>query len=152
MYVREEDVFNALYRQLKVYVCKHYITDLQNKQQIQEFNHQISELTKISERAWTNAMKYYEQYVRGESGKEDLRAALDTAHDAKSVLADVTEQKTAYDKEYSVFRKLLSASDKCIPISEIMDCIEKIIVDAGRRIVVKWSQAQTEFVESTGES
>ena len=152
MYVREEDVFNALYRQLKVYVSKHYITDLQNKQQIQEFNHQISELTKISERTWANAMKYYEQYVRGETDKEDLRAALDTAHDAKSALADVTEQKAAYDKEYSVFRKLLSASDKRIPISEIMDCIEKIIVDAGRRIVVQWRQAQTEFVESTGES
>ena len=34
MYVREEDIFNAIYRQLKVYVGEHYITDLQHKQQI----------------------------------------------------------------------------------------------------------------------
>lgn len=32
MYAREEDVFNAIYRQLKVYVSEHYITDLQYKQ------------------------------------------------------------------------------------------------------------------------
>lgn len=70
MYVREEDVFNAIYRQLKVYVSEHYITDLQNKQQVQKFNHQISELSQNSEKAWANAMKYYEQYVRGEPAKK----------------------------------------------------------------------------------
>ena len=138
MYAREEDIYNAIYRQLKIHVNEHYLTDLQYKQQIQKFNNQISELTQSSEKAWTNAMKYYEQYVQGETGKEDLRAALDTAHDAKSVLAEVTKQRVAYDKEYSVFRKLLSASDKRIPISEIVDCIDKVIVDRGRNIVVKW--------------
>ena len=140
MYVREEDVFNAVYRQLKVYVSEHYITDLQNKQQIQKFNDQIFELTQSSEKTWENAMKYYEQYVRGETSKEDLRAALDAAHDVNSVLTEITEQKTAYDKEYSTFRKLLSVNDKRIPLSEIIDCIDKIVVDAGRHIVVKWSQ------------
>lgn len=34
VYAREEDIFNAVYRQLKIYVSKHYITDLQYKQQI----------------------------------------------------------------------------------------------------------------------
>ena len=143
MYVREEDVFNAIYCQLKVYVSEHYITDLQNKQQIQKFSNQIFELTQSSEKTWENAMKYYEQYVRGETSKEDLRAALDAAHDVKSVLTEVTEQKTAYDKEYSTFRKLLSASDKRIPLSEIIDCIDKIVVDAGRHIVVKWDAKGT---------
>ena len=57
MYVREEDVFNAIYRQLKVYVSEHYITGLQNKQQIHKFSNQIFELTQSSEKAWANAMK-----------------------------------------------------------------------------------------------
>lgn len=63
--------------------------------------------------------------------------ALDAAHDAKSVLAEVSEQRTVYDKEYSIFRKLLFASNKSIPLNEIMDCIDKVAVDAGKEIVVK---------------
>ena len=84
-------------------------------------------------------MKYYEQYVRGGTSKEDLRAALDAAHAAKATLTEVTEERAAYDKEYYIFRKLLSASDKRIPLSEIVDCIDKVVVDRGRNIVVKWA-------------
>ena len=84
-------------------------------------------------------MEHYEQYVRGEISKEALRAALDAAHVAKAVLTDVTERKAAYEKEYSIFRKLLSASEKRISLSEIMDCVEKIIVDVDKKIMVKWN-------------
>ena len=84
-------------------------------------------------------MEHYEQYVRGEINKEALRTALDVAHEAKSVLAEAMEQKVASEKEYGIFRRLLSASDKRIPLSEIMDCIEKIVVDVGKKIVVKWN-------------
>ena len=139
MYAREEDIFNAIYRHLKVCVSEHYITDVQYKQQIQQFNNKIYELTQSSEKAWSNAMEHYEQYVRGEISKAKLRSTLDSAHEAKAVLAEVTERKEAYEKEYSIFRKLLSASGKHIPLNEIMDCVEKIVVDAGREIVVKWN-------------
>ncbi len=139
MYAREEDIFNAIYCQLKVYASEHYITDLQHKQEIQQFNDKIFELAQSSEKAWTNAMEHYEQYVRGEISKEALRAALDAAHVAKAVLTDVTERKAAYEKEYSIFRKLLSASEKRISLSEIMDCVEKIVVDVDKKIMVKWN-------------
>lgn len=138
MYAREEDIFNAIYRQLRTYVSEHYITVLQHKQQIQQFNDKIFELAQSSEKAWTNAMEYYEQYVRGEVNKEALRSTLDVAHNAKAVLAEVTEQKAAYEKEYNIFHKLLSASDKRISLSEIIDYIDEIVVDKGSRIVVKF--------------
>lgn len=138
MYAREEDIFNAIYRQLKVYVSEHYITDSQHKQQVQQFNDKIYELAQNSEKAWTDAMGCYEQYVRGELNKEAFRVALDAAHEAKAVLAKATEQRAVYERGYLTFRKLLSASDKRIPLSEIVECIEKIVVDAGREIVVKW--------------
>ena len=140
MYVREEDIFNAIYRQLKVHVSEHYITNLQYKEQIQKFNRQIIELTQTSEKAWANAMKYYEQYVQGETSKEVLRTALDAAHNAKTVLAEITEQKAAYEKKYAIFHRLLSASSRDIPIIEIMGYIGKIVVDMGREIVVKWNK------------
>ena len=139
MYAREEDIFNAIYHQLKIYVSEHYITASQHKQQIQQFNDEIFEFAQSSEQAWTNAMEHYEQYVRGEINKEALRTALDVAHEAESVLAEAMEQKVASEKEYRIFRRLLSASDKRIPLSEIMDCIEKIVVDVGKKIVVKWN-------------
>lgn len=138
MYAREEDIFNAIYRQLRTYVSEHYFTVLQHKQQIQQFNDKIFELAQSSEKAWTNAMEYYEQYVRGEVNKEALRSALDVAHNAKAVLAEVTEQKAAYEKEYNICHKLLSASDKRISLSEIIDYIDEIVVDKGNRIVVKF--------------
>ena len=43
MYVREEDVFNAIYHQLKLYMDKHFISVPQYKQQIQQLNEQIEQ-------------------------------------------------------------------------------------------------------------
>ena len=108
MYAREEDIFNAIYCQLKVYVSEHYITDSQYKQQIQQFNDKIYELAQNSGTAWTNAMGHYERYVQGELNKEALRVALDAAHKAKAMLAELSEQKTVYDKKYSIFRMNVS--------------------------------------------
>lgn len=139
MYAREEDIINAIYRQLKVYVSEHYITDLQYKQQVRQFNDKIFELAQNSETAWTNAMEHYEQYVRGEISKQELHVVLDTAHDVKAALAEVTEHKKACERGYLAFRKLLSARDKRIPLSEIMDCIDSIIVNGGKQIAVEWN-------------
>ena len=138
MYAREEDVFNAIYRQLKDYVNEHYITNLAYKQKIQEYTEQIADLTQHKTTAWINAMEHYEKYVRGEISKEEFRAVQDIANQAKEVLIQATESKDTYEKQYITFRKLLSASSRDVPLSEIMDCIDKVVVDGGGKIVVKW--------------
>jgi hypothetical protein len=140
MYAREEDVFNAIYRQLKDYVNEHYITNSAYKQKIQEYAEQIADLTQHKTTAWINAMEHYEQYVQGEISKEEFRAVQDVANHAKKVLIQAVESKDAYEKQYVRFRKLLSASSKDIPLSEIMDCIDKVVVDGGGKIVVKWNK------------
>ena len=138
MYAREEDIFSVLYRQLKDYVNGHYITNSVYKQKVQEFKDQIADLTQRKTAAWINAMEHYEQYVQGEISKEEFCAVQDIANQAKEALIQATESKAVYEKQYAVFRKLLSASSKDIPLSEIMDCIGKVVVDSGRKIVVKW--------------
>lgn len=138
MYAREEDVFNAIYRQLKDYVNEHYIANSAYKQKIQEYTGQIADLTQRKKIAWINAMEHYEQYVQGKISKEEFRAVQDIANQAKEVLIQATEGKAAYEKHYTTFRKLLSASSKEIPLSEIVDYIDKVIVDGGGKIVVKW--------------
>ena len=74
-----------------------------------------------------------------EISKEEFRTVQDIANQAKEALIQATEDKDTYEKQYAKFRKLLSASSRDIPLSEIVDCINKIIVDAGAQIVVKWS-------------
>ena len=140
MYAREEDVFNAIYRQLKDYVNERYITNSTYKQKIQEYAEQIADLTQRKTTAWINAMEHYEQYVQGEISKEEFRAVQDVANHAKEGLIQATESKDAYEKQYARFRKLLSASSKDIPLSEIMDCIDQVVVDGGGKIVVKWNK------------
>lgn len=61
----------------------------------------------------------------------------DIANQAKEVLIQATEYRIGYEKQYTIFRKFLSVSNKDIPLSDIMDGIDKIVVDVGGDIVVK---------------
>jgi site-specific DNA recombinase len=137
MYVREEDVFKAIYRQLKIYVDEHFITDSQHRQRIRDYNKQINQLAKNCETAWANAKKYFEKYMQDKVSKEEFCAAQEAANQAKEALVKITESKAAYETQYKAFRRLLSASRKEIPLSEVMDYIEKITVDKGGKIMVK---------------
>lgn len=137
MYAREEDIFNAIYRQLKDYVSEHYITNSAYNQRSQDLTSQIADLAKRKTTAWINAMEHYEQYVREEIGKEEFRAVQDIANRAEETLVQASEHKAAYEKQYAVFRKLLSASSRDISLSEIADYIDKVVVDKYRKIVVK---------------
>ena len=137
MYAREEDVFNAIYHQLKDYVNEHYITNSAYKQKIQAYTGQIADLTQRKTTAWINAMEHYEKYVQGEISKEEFRAVQDVANQAKEVLIEATECKSTYEKQYARFQKLLSASSKNIPLSEIVGCIDKVVVDYGGKIVIE---------------
>ena len=85
-------------------------------------------------------MEHYEQYVQGEITKEEFRTVQDIANQAKEALIQATGGKSAYETQYAKFRKLLSASSKDIPLSGIMDCIDRIVVDIGGKIVVEWAQ------------
>ncbi len=82
-------------------------------------------------------MEHYERYVQGEISKEEFRAVQDIANQAKETLIQATEGKAAYETQYAQFRKLLSTRNRDISLSEIMDCIDKIVVDGSGKIVVK---------------
>lgn len=82
MYVREDDVFNAIYRQLKGYVKEHFIPDLQYKRQMQEFNEQIAGLSKQKTGAWIRAMEHYERFIQGEISKKEFQVVQGAADNA----------------------------------------------------------------------
>ncbi|EOS65331.1 hypothetical protein [Oscillibacter sp. 1-3] len=118
---------------------ENYITNSEYKQKIQEYTGQIANLTQRKTTAWINAMEHYKKYVQGEISKEEFRAVQNIANLAKEALIQATENKTAYEKQYSKFRKLLSANSEDVPLSEIVSCIDKVVVDEGGKIVAKWN-------------
>lgn len=67
-----------------------------------------------------------------------MRTALDLANELKSTLEGAKAQKVAYEKQYQMFRKLLRIRDKELPLNEVVDCIDKIIIGADKQIVVEW--------------
>lgn len=139
MYVREEDVFCAIYHQLKLYVNEHFISDLQYKQEIRRLDNDIDQSDQQYQEAFRNAVHHYERFVYGEISKEEFRAAQDAANEKKAIRDDIIASKTAYEKQYQVFRKLLKVSCKEIALSEIMDCIDEIIIYPNKNITVKWA-------------
>lgn len=96
-------------------------------------NHAYEEATEFS-------MKQYEKYVMGEGPKEAIAAARPAKEQAEAELNRAIADKEVYEKQYRVFCKLLKASRKEVPLSEIIDCIERIVVDVDRKIVVKWTE------------
>lgn len=56
MYVREEDVFRAIYHQLKLYVKEHFISDSQYKQVINGLGNDIAQSDQLYQEAFRNAI------------------------------------------------------------------------------------------------
>ena len=75
--------------------------------------------------------------LKGKSA-EDFQVAREAINQAKITLNGLMASKIAYEEQHQVFCKLLLVSSKELPLSEIIDCIDRIVVDAGRNIVVKW--------------
>ena len=138
MYVREEDVLSAVYRQMKEYVNEHYITDVEYKKNIQSMNEQINQAARCFEKEMAHFAQQYEKFVFGEIDKSTFFEARPAKDEAQKVLEEAKEQKASYEERYLIFRKLLSASQKDIPLGEVVQYIDEIVVDEGRLIVVKW--------------
>lgn len=110
------------------------------KQEIQRMNSIIEAASLKYEEATDFSMKQYEKYVMGEGSKEAIAAARPAKEQAEAELNRAIADKEAYEKQYQVFFKLLKASRKEVPLSEIIDCIERIVVDVDRKIMVKWTE------------
>lgn len=78
-------------------------------------------------------------FVDGEISKEEFRVAQSAANKKKAIRDGLITSKTDYERQYQVFRKLLKASHKEIALSEIMDCIDEIIICPNKNITVKWA-------------
>ena len=105
---------------------------------MEEYDNLINHASQEHQLAYENGMRHYEKFVDGKIDRTELRTVLDYANELKVALEGIVTQKTTYEKQYYMLRKLLRVSDKELPLSEVMDCIDKIVVDIGKRIMVEW--------------
>ena len=139
MYIREEDVFRAIYYQLKLYLKEHFISTVQYRQELAEYDNRIAHASQEHQLAYENGMRHYEKFVVGEIDRTELRTVLDYANELKITLEGAVAKKIAFEKQYQMLRKLLRVSDKELPLSEIMDCVDKITIFPSKSITVKWA-------------
>lgn len=131
-------MLSAVYNQLKQYVKQHFLSSIQYRQEIKILDDRIALSAQVYEEAQKECMHQYERYIDGEGSVEEIKAARPARDEAKKELDLAVEAKKSYEEQYRIFYKLLKASNKEIPLEDILDCIDHIMVDTGKQIVVKW--------------
>lgn len=101
MYVREEDVFRAIYHQLTLYVKEHFISNLQYKQELRRLNNEIDQSEQQYQETFKNTVHHYEKFVCREVGKEEFRAVQDVANEKKVIRDCIIASKAAYKNPVS---------------------------------------------------
>lgn len=138
MYVREEDIFSAIYYQLKLYIQEHFISSLQYEEEIAQLKAKLAAQVEFRRTIAENPAMYYEQYVLGEITLDEFKVKQQklrqAAEDRKAIELEIEE----CERVYSQFSRLCKIQDKELPLSLIMSEINNIVVDAGKKIVVQW--------------
>lgn len=84
-------------------------------------------------------MRQYERLVSNEIEKEDFLAARPILDIARQEYEEAISAKCDYETQYQKLRKLSFANRREIPLSDIVDYIDRITVDKDKRITVNWS-------------
>ena len=138
MYVREEDVFSAIYYQLKLYLKDRVFCLCEHQRKTQELNGAIAQAQQLYDAAAENSMQHFERFVMGEIDRVEFGVAQAAMRDASEKLKTVQAELEKYLQEYYRLAKMRRVYDKELPLVDIIDAIDTITVEAGRKIVVQW--------------
>lgn len=73
MYVREEDIFSAIYHQLKLHIQEHFISSLQYEKEMAQLKAKLNAQVEFRHVIAENPAMYYEQYILERSVLTSLR-------------------------------------------------------------------------------
>ena len=136
MYVREEDIFSAIYHQLKLYTQGHFISSLQYNEEMAQLEAKLSAQVEFRHAIAENPAMFYGQYILEEIILEEFKVKQQkfrrAAEDQKAIELEIKKCEQAYSR----FSRLCKVRDKGLPLSSIVDEINNIVVDAGKKIVV----------------
>lgn len=142
MYVREEDIFSAIYHQLKLYIQEHFISSLQYDEEMAQLKAKLDAQVEFRHAIAENPAIFYEQYILGEISLEEFKAKQQKLRQAAEYQKAIELEIEESERVYSRLSCLCKIRDKELPLSTIMSEINKIVVDAGKKVVVQWNKIQ----------
>lgn len=101
---------------------------------------EIAEFREILSDSVERTRMLYEQIVCQEIDKDTYWTEKAKINEAKERLECVKQQLDVHERQYQKFMKLQKVLDKDLPLDEVMDCIDSIVVGEGRHIEVKWQE------------
>ncbi len=140
MYIREEDVIGAIYHQLKLYLKENAAMPFQLRERIDLLNKDLTQHMAAMESTQKNPALYYERYIAGEIDRDTFLLEQNKIRNSQEYLETLKSELKICEEEYDRLALLQKASIKQISLVEICGEINRIVVDSGRRVVVKWNQ------------
>lgn len=140
MYVREEDIFSAIYYQLKQFLKSNIDIRVGYHSKKAVLEQQLAEFREILSDPMERTRILYEQLVCEEIDKNTYLAEKTKINEARERSECVAQRLDAHEQQYQQFMKLQKVLDKNLPLDEVMDVIDRIEVSEGRHIEVKWRE------------
>ena len=73
MYVREEDIFSAIYHQLKLYIQEQFISSMQYDGKMAQLKAKLDAQVEFRHAIAENPAMFYEQYILGEISLDEFK-------------------------------------------------------------------------------
>lgn len=140
MYVREEDVFSAIYHQLNLFVKANSNFNANYYAKKDELEHEIAQCREVLADPMECAMKLYEQLVCKDLDKDTYLSEKAKVYAAKERLEKAEAELDANKRRHEELEAMHKVLRKKLPLTEILDCIDSIVVNEGRKIEVKWRE------------
>lgn len=140
MYVREGDIFSAIYHQLKLFVKANSDFNANYYAKKDELEHEISQYREMLADPMECTMKLYERLICKELDKDTYLAEKAKVYAAKERLEKAEAELDASRRRHEEFEAMHKVLRKELPLAEILECIDSIVVNEGRKIEVKWRE------------
>lgn len=140
MYVREEDIFSAIYHQLNLFVKAHSDFNANYYAKKDELEHEIAQCREMLADPMECTMKLYERLICKELDKDTYLADKAKVYTAKERLEKAEAELDASRRRHEELETMHKVLRKELPLAEILDCIDSIVVNEGRKIEVKWRE------------
>ena len=138
MYVREEDIFSAIYHQLNLFVKANSNFNANYYAKKEELELEVAQYREMLADPMECTMKLYEQLIRKELEKDTYLAEKAKVYAAKERLEKAEAELGASKRRHEELEAMHRVLRKELPLAEILDCIDSIVVNEGRKIEVKW--------------
>jgi site-specific DNA recombinase len=138
MYVREDDIFGAIYHQIKLWIGENFIATADYEAKRAMLQQEITELREFSINTAESLCPYYEQFISKQISRNEFDASAARIRGSKVRVNIAQKELDEYEHQYQEFKKMCKARDKERSLSEVIDNIEKITIYGGRRVEVLW--------------